>query len=119
MQNAFSNLKALDRAAKDIDRFGKDVLNAALKATETELTKLLADAKENAPVDTGRLRESGRLIRSGTNFSVVFGDVTVRGIEVDYAQIVDLRTNYLQDAADKHLSGLADKVTKEVNRKLF
>lgn len=118
-------LIGLKRATRALDVVGDKIIEAAIKATEHELEKLLADAKANTPVDTGRLQRSGRVFKPRVNkrrgtisFQVIFGGISVMGRFVDYAFIVHethpTKSKFLHNAAYKFLPGLPGKVSKAI-----
>lgn len=112
------------RISTSMETFGKDILKNIATETEAELRSLLKDAKERAPVDTGRLRDSGHLVRSasarGIRFEVAFGGASVRGEFVDYATIVHethpSKAKFLERAANASLPGLADRIATKMGR---
>ena len=78
----------------------------------------LLEAKKEVPVDTGRLRDSGRLEKSGQGptrkWEVKFGGVSVGGEFVDYAVVVHERqkrflTEPFDRAKPKMLKDLSPK----------
>ena len=123
------DLRRLDRdvrrMSKEIDKMGKDVIKQTNDALRQELEQMLVTAMELAPVESGRLRDSGRIEKrkgpSGVKFQLIFGGVTRKGKFVDYAAHVHElhRTNsqYLRKAVAKREPGLADRIAKKVKLK--
>jgi len=93
---ARSNIMAVMRA---INQAAKDAEKAMAKKNLDLAARILKQAKENAPVDTGALRRSGRIETKGPTTSlfsqiwVVFGG---QGTGVDYSVFVELGTSYQQ-----------------------
>jgi HK97 gp10 family phage protein len=81
---------------------------------------ILRHAQENAPVDTGFLRDSGQIVEESDGVAVEF--------TADYAAAVEYGTSkmaaqpYLRPAIDEYekeiLSVVADKVQEEVKAKI-
>ena len=51
-------IKGLDSLMRKLDRMGGNVLDALEKATKQTALAAQADARDNAPVDTGNLKQS-------------------------------------------------------------
>lgn len=113
------------RMSKALDKIGREVVSQVNKTIAEEVEQLLIEAKELAPVETGRLRDSGRLVKrkgpSGVMYEIVFGGVTRKGKFVDYAVAVHelhrTKSQYLQKAVAKRVPGLPDKIAKKVKLK--
>jgi len=77
-------LRGLDEMTANLKRIGASAHEQTKTALEAEATRLLDEAKSRTPVDTGALRDSGRvtLVESGTTVkaTISFGDEAV-----DYA----------------------------------
>lgn len=72
--------------------------------TEQIANDIAAIAKENAPVDTGELRDSVHVEKDGDNHAVVVG--------VDYGAFVELGTSRM--AAQPYLGPAAEKVRRNL-----
>jgi hypothetical protein len=128
--------KRLDNLRK---HYGKPFNAAIARAMNKEMTRILKKAKKDTPVDTGRLRDSGRLEkprgkgRTVWQWEIKFGGVrrraTVRNDGrgnrlVDYARIVHAKggrngkANFLLDNWNIALRGLDAKMNREVRKSL-
>ena len=118
-----SQLKLIDTFLEKLKKAGVKAIQEAL---EEEADKILAMAQTLTPVDTGRLKESGRVIKprrdaTKTKFEyvIIFGGIQVRGLFIDYALEVHERTDvphrvgqakYLSTAFRMALPGLAKRI---------
>lgn len=94
------HVKGTSRWKSEVQKFGEDYLAQAKEAVFEELNRVLQETLEITPIDTGRLRESGRVFRPKSSkremrvsFNVMFGGVKIRGREVDYAAAVHEATD--------------------------
>jgi HK97 gp10 family phage protein len=86
--NAMSVFRALSAVPRSVEKEGA-------KGIKGIGAKILRAAKENAPVETGALRRSGRLESLsgiGTKFVQLIISFGGKGTGVDYAQFVELGT---------------------------
>ena len=116
-------ITGIKETIKQLETINKNALAAARMTMQTHLESWLIDAKMLVPVDTGALKESGRVLKgrsskTATNFQIWFGGVSRKGKFVDYAieihdnhptgsgflqRVVDARTPQLEDALKKAL----------------
>lgn len=135
---AFKILKSkkLDKLVK---YYGKPYKIAVRRAMQEAMEDILKRAKADTPVDTGRLRDSGRIKKpAGTGrvvwkWEVMFGGIKVspserndkRGsILVDYAQKIheiggrNGKPNFLLDNWNLVMSGINNRIEKQLRRDL-
>lgn len=100
---------SLKQAAADLDFVPAKLLAGALEAILEQAQLIKGLAQVHVRVETGSLRDSGRVERAGqgkhwAKVSVRFGGYVVNpktGKLVNYARIIEVRFPYLKPAADE------------------
>lgn len=87
------SIQGLDEAIRVLERLKRHPEKRLKETFRSEAGKILNRAKSLTPVDTGRLRDSGRLIEVKDGIAIAFGGMIVRGVDVDYAVYVHERTD--------------------------
>jgi len=92
------------------------LVRGAVRKTTQDIA---ADAKANAPVDTGNLRNSIQTSSAGSNAQVAQGVIQARA---DYSKFVEFGTSrqapqpFLGPAGDKHLPKLQEAVGQVIGK---
>jgi hypothetical protein len=118
-------ITGVQETIKQLETINKDALAAARMIMQVHLESWLLDAKLLVPVDTGALKESGRVLKgrsskTASNFAIWFGGVSRKGKFVDYA--IEVHENhptgsqYLQRVVDARTPQLEDALVKELDR---
>lgn len=90
------------------------------KFLEEEANKVIKTAKKIVPVDTGRLRDSHRVLTHGATgrttvrVDIVAGGLMVRGRYVNYARAVHNNNPWLEAALRVHEHGYQDRLAKAI-----
>lgn len=77
------------------DDVKKQIEDALLKGVDDSLDPIARTARANAPVDTGKLKASIKVVRAKQDGGEIFGMVLV---DVDYAVFPEVKKPYLRPA---------------------
>lgn len=110
-------LKGVDETIRRMKKFANDVQKEVIDAMDTITDKVLTDAKDIVPVDTGKLRESGRrmILRKRVWFT---GRV---GFHTRYAYYVEFGTSkmsakpYLWPSVTKNRELILEKLGRHLD----
>lgn len=117
-------VKGLAQVTAGLQALPDAVAGALQRGLEDEAGTIMEAAIDQVPVDTGALRDSGRIERpqaSGREVTIAFG---FGGGDVDYAVYVheDLqathtngKAKYLEDPALQAVAGMDDRLTRYID----
>lgn len=126
-QFAGITLEGTDKLIAVLEQLGEHATTAMAGALFREANLIMTDAKEQTPVDTGTLRDSGHVeepVINGTEVSVEMG---FGGPAEKYAIIVheDLAAHhnvgnakYLENPALEHAATMEDRIAKDLKQDL-
>ena len=77
------------------DEFNKALVKALFEAIDVSVVPILSEAKAKAPVDTGKLKASGRIIATERDSGEIYGRVI---FDVDYAVFAEFDHPFLRPA---------------------
>lgn len=87
----------------------------AKKVIERHLDTIVKDAKKEAPVDTGALRDSIRSIGARIAGDLISGEIEVG---VDYASFQEKRVHFLSNALEDEIQDLVTDLQRAFNNLL-
>jgi HK97 gp10 family phage protein len=105
-------IKGLDNFMKTLDKVGDK--EAILKGLEKSALRVEASAKENAPVDTGRLRASITHKMDNANLSASVGS------NLEYASAIEFGTTkmsaqpYMYPSVKEHANQITKDIAEEI-----
>lgn len=120
-KDAIHNKRVFDNLSKAYRGFGRQINKTTMLGVHDTAKRILKTAKQNAPVDTGALRRSGRIRKLKNSVKVTFGGSSIPR-NVTYAEFVEEGTfsrpptYFLKRAIKAHMGNLSKDVTKRVSR---
>jgi len=81
------------------DQVSKAIIDALFDGVLDSLPPILSDAKSKCPVDTGKLKRSGKILEAKRDGDEIYGRVI---FDVDYAVFAEFRKPFLRPALHKN-----------------
>src|SRR5512139_1523799 len=110
----------LDRTLAALDAFGDGAAKELLGALYREAERILADSREEVPVDTGALRSSAHAERTHDGAIAGYGGTAIpyalrQHEELNYRHTVG-KAKYLEDPYKRHASDMDDRIAAELRQ---